>query len=223
MTLTESPALYVIDASAEDRATIMTLAFEFGITCYPFETVTSFLGAHDYRRPACLVFDFVGQGVQGLDLHQTMTRQFEVPLPMIVTSSAGDLDTAMQFIRAGAENYLVKPLRYSEIRDAIYRSVARDRNRIFWHDRKQNLDEKMNRITQRERSILERVVAGETNQTIADAFGLSPRTIESTRARIYRKLDISSTAELAATYKEHALLQVFVETIPNPIPDGIRS
>ena len=133
--------------------------------------------------------------MSGLELQKEI-RARGIELPTIVVTGFGDVRMAVEAMKAGAMEFLEKPFRMQELCDCIQRAVKLDTTN--WHARQQRrqAQQQLSILTCAEREVLGQVVAGKTNRLIAVDLGLSVRTVEDRRARMMRKLNVSSRAEL---------------------------
>ena len=156
-------------------------------------------------RAACLVLSASLRGTSGLELQADLNMMGNRASVLLVSGPC-DVSTAVQALRAGALDFMLKPLDPSMLRkrvsDAVDAHVARQSRRL----RMQLLGQSLGTLTPRERSVLERVMNGRANAGIAADLGISIKTVEQHRARVMNKMKADSLAELVARVTEWRLL-----------------
>ena len=151
--------------------------------------------------PGCILTDLRMPGLNGLELQQALLDAGHA-LPVIFLSGHGDISTAVQAMRQGAENFLTKLAAQEELLDVIRRALernARDRTECARLGARQA---ELAKLTQRELEVLEHVVQGKLNKQMADDLGIHERTVKLHRTAITTKLGVHSTAELTRLWIE---------------------
>ena len=187
--------IFIVDDDPSVRAALAVLLGGEGYQVTSFVEGDTFLSAALSRTPECVLIDVHLPGISGLDVLRKLDAQ-HYPAPILVISGRGDIPTAVDAIRSGALDFIEKPFDpktvVTRVRDAIgaWQSVNRDDSilaREFpGHDR----------LTARERDVLERIARGASNKEAGRELGISPRTIEVHRARIMEKLGARNAADL---------------------------
>ena len=182
------------DEAVRDSMRWLLEANGFEVRC--FESAEAFLAADTLREPVgCLVLDVRMPGLSGLALQDEMLRRGST-MPVIFVTGHGDVPMAVDTMKKGAADFLQKPFSDERlctlVRECLTRSA--DSYRLALDARE--LDERMERLTARERQVLERVVAGRLNKQIADDLSISIKTVEAHRSNIMEKLAVRSMAEL---------------------------
>jgi FixJ family two-component response regulator len=155
----------------------------------------AFLDEHDPSMPGCAVLDLSMPRKNGLDVqHELVTRGIERPI--IFLSGRGTVPASVEAMKAGAVDFLPKPFKDDELLDAI--GVAEERDSVrLQRDAGRNAASKLiDKLTPREKEVMELIVQGHMNKNIAHQLGTAERTIKEHRGRVMRKLGISSVAEL---------------------------
>ena len=187
--------IFIVDDDPSVRAALAVLLGGEGYQVTSFVEGDTFLSAALSRTPECVLIDVHLPGISGLDVLRKLDAQ-HYPAPILVISGRGDIPTAVDAIRSGALDFIEKPFDpntvVTRVRDAIgaWQSLNRDDSilaREFpGHDR----------LTARERDVLERIARGASNKEAGRELGISPRTIEVHRARIMEKLGARNAADL---------------------------
>lgn len=191
-----SPTIFVVDDDAAFRSAIARLLHAGGYAVQTFASATDFLESFRGDRPGCVLLDVYMPGLTGLDLQRALARG-ENPLPIVFITGQGDIPTSVQAMRAGAEDFLTKPLRKAVLFPAITRALARGAQERQQRARRRELRARFEALTPREREVLTHVLRGQLNKQIAGDLAASERTIKAHRANLMAKLQVQSVAELA--------------------------
>ncbi|CAM5182547.1 FixJ family two-component response regulator OS=Castellaniella defragrans OX=75697 GN=HNR28_002373 PE=4 SV=1 [Castellaniella defragrans] len=194
------PVYLVDDDEAVCRALSLLLS-TVGIQVVAFTDPLAFLAQIARLKPGCLILDIRMPVISGLKLQERLTES-GVAWPTIVISGHGDIEACRRAFRNGAVDFLSKPIDEQDLIDAIQKGQdALDHNlrEQAQHTETLNL---LATLTPRERQVLDRVAQGFTSREIADALGLSPRTVDTHRASIGAKLGTTSQAELTRLWLE---------------------
>jgi FixJ family two-component response regulator len=154
---------------------------------------------------SCVLLDVRMPGLGGLELQARLT-ELGSHLPIVFLTGHGDISTAVQVIKAGAEDLLTKPVAKEKLLAAIEGALARGRTRQDEQDRLEALRRLVNGLTPRERQVFERVARGDLNKQIAYELGTTERTIKAHRHNLMEKLGAGSLAELVLIAERLGLL-----------------
>lgn len=189
------PTIYIVD---DQPAVCHGLREMLSVLGYEVETYGSarqFLKALDKSRPGCLVSDVRMPGMDGLELMQELARQ-SIRLPVVLISGHGDVPLAVAAIKAGAEDFIEKPLNDAQLVAAINRCLSKAFEQLSAQQSVGDLERRFNALTPREREVLDLVVEGCTSHAIASRLAISTRTVESYRVQIMDKMQAESIAVL---------------------------
>jgi len=187
--------VFVVDDNPRVRRSVCTLLAATGLRSEAFASGKEFLAAYDPSRPGCLVLDLLLRGENGLDLQDELHRR-KASLPIIVLTAHGSVPASVRALKAGAIEFLEKPAPPATLLAHIRAALAMDeRARQQAATRAANV-RRLALLTARERQILDLLVGGKTSKEIATSLGVSVRTVEGHRARIYLKTEVSSVAQL---------------------------
>jgi FixJ family two-component response regulator len=160
-----------------------------------FNSAHDFLVAHEPEPPGCLLLDLSMPDVDGLQLQQSLVAS-GCHRPIVFLSANGDVHNTVRAMKAGAVNFLTKPVDEDELMEALAEAVALDaRGRAAWETRN-TVAGRMATLTPRERQVLEKVVAGRLNKQIAAELGTVEKTIKVHRSRVMQKLHAASLIQL---------------------------
>jgi FixJ family two-component response regulator len=189
------PTVFIIDDDQEVREAIGLLMESVGLTTESYPGAREYLDAFDPGRPGCLVLDVRMKGMSGLDLQQRLSTEPLHP-PIIVVTGHGDVPMAVRAVKAGAVDFLEKPFHDQVLLDAVHRAFEQDGERRGHAMRLADIQERLARLTPREREILEQVVAGKRNKAIAADLGITQSTVEAHRAKVMEKMEARSLSDL---------------------------
>ena len=196
MSLPPSPTVFVVDDDAAIRKAVSRLLRSAGIAVTVFESPREFLAQYDPNTPGCLVLDLAMPGFNGLQLQTVLGERGSI-LPIIFLSGHGDVSKSVQAMKGGAFDFLTKPVNAKNllpaIRAAIERGAVARREQAELSEIRARLD----RLTPREREVLEHVATGKLNKQVAGDLGITEATVKMHRARVIAKMKVQSVAELA--------------------------
>lgn len=195
------PVIFVVDDDAAVGRAVASAGGLLGHEVRVFASATDFLAAHDPAQPGCLVLDIRMPGMSGLELQRKLSDD-GVSRPIVMVSGHADVRTAVEAMTGGAVTLLEKPFRLDELLDHIRRAVERDRSERAERGKAESAAARLARLTPKEREVLEMVAAGKTNREMAERLGLSVRAVEDRRARLMRKVEVGSLAELIRLFTE---------------------
>ena len=196
--------VFIVD---DDASVIKALSRLMRVNGYDVRSYLSpreFLTRHDAAVPGCAVFDVAMPGLNGLELQQTLTAGGS-QRPIIFITGKGDIPTSVRAMKAGAIDFLTKPLHNKELLEAIARAEAQDTKARQTHAELAEIRAKLETLTPREREVLAHVVTGRLNKQIAYDLGTVEKTIKFHRSAIMRKLDLRSVAGLVRLVEKAGL------------------
>lgn len=153
--------------------------------------------------PSCLVLDVRMPGTSGLELFERLADAGVLPrLPVIFLTGHGDVPTAVAAVKRGAFDFVEKPFSNNALVDRIEQALQRSAAALQDRRDRGRLAQRIAGLTEREVEVMRLVVAGQANKRIADELGISVRTVEVHRARVFEKMDVKSAVELANLLRE---------------------
>jgi len=187
--------IHVVDDDESLRDSLLDLLRAAGFDAVGYGSTGAFLLQPLPARPGCLLLDVRLPGPSGLEL-QAALRERGAALPIVFLTGHADVPTTVRAVKAGAVDVLEKPVERERLLAAIGAALAADAQTRASRDAQARRDAQLASLTAREREVFERIAAGQRNQAIADALGISLRTVKAHRAQLMAKLGVGTAAEL---------------------------
>ncbi len=188
--------VHVVDDDDAIRDALAWLLRSRGVEARAWASAEAFLAEWSSGMRGCAVLDVRMEGMSGVELFdQLIARQSR--LPVIFLTGHGDVPLAVAALKKGAFDFVEKPFNDNELVDRIVAAVRHDASLRAKHESEASLAVRLAELTPRERQVMERVLLGDYNKTIADLLGIAVRTVEVHRARIFEKMGVRSAVELA--------------------------
>jgi RNA polymerase sigma factor (sigma-70 family) len=206
--MTSTPAsILVVDDDASFRTAMGALLTACGYKVALYESARQLLETPSGNEPACILLDVQMAGLSGPQL-QDRLAQTGCRLPIVFVTGHGDIPTTVQAIKAGAEDFLTKPVQKEKLLAAIGRALARQNEMREQDQQIAVLRSLFSQLTSREREVFAMLVRGKPHKQIAYALGVSERTVKVHRHSAIQKLQVQSLAELAVIAERLGLLPV---------------
>lgn len=189
------PTVYVVDDEPAVCHGLSELLSVLGYEVATFGSAQQFLRALEATRPGCLVADVRMPGMDGLELMQELARR-SIRLPVVLISGHADVPMAVAAIKAGAEDFIEKPINDALLLAAINRCLAMAFEQLSNRQSTEEVERRFGQLTPREREVFDLVVEGYTSHAIAARLEISSRTVESYRVQIMEKMQAESVAVL---------------------------
>jgi two-component system, LuxR family, response regulator FixJ len=189
-----TPVVRVVDDDTAFLVAVARLLRAAGYTVETFESAAELLASLD-GAGGCVIADLRMPGMDGMELQRALTREAKV-LPVIFLTGEGDIPTAVQAMRHGAEDFLTKRAPKEDLLAAVDRAIARSARLRAEAARLRALQVRVDTLTSRELAVLRQVVEGRLNKQIAANLGINERTVKLHRTAITTKLQVRSAAEL---------------------------
>jgi FixJ family two-component response regulator len=192
--VTAEPTIFVVDDDAAVGRAIESAGRLLGCPVRAFASAAAFLGAYA-DDPGCLVLDIRMPGMTGLELQRKLADDGR-SIPVVMVSGHADVRIAVEAMTLGAVTLLEKPFRLDELLANVRKALEKDAAERAARAQTADAAARLAALTAKEREVLELIAAGKTNREMADQLGLSVRAVEDRRARLMKKVNAGSVAEL---------------------------
>ena len=219
----ESATVFLVDDDPSILRALTRLLRAGGHQVSAFRSPRDFLAQHDAAVPGCVVLDLAMPGLNGLEL-QTALAAAGCQRPIVFISGHGDVPSSVRAMKAGAVDFLTKPVSEENLLAAIQRAIERDRLMRDARAQLQAIGERLNRLTPREREVLQHVVAGQLNKQIAADLGTVEKTVKVHRSRVMEKMGVRSLADLVRMAERIGLTAIttYSDSPPHPPDTPLR-
>jgi FixJ family two-component response regulator len=200
-----APLVHVVDDDMSFRTAIGRLLRTAGYQVALYESGDQFLERPLHTTPGCILLDLSMSGLDGLELQKRLNETGSI-LPIIFLTGQGDIPASVNAIKAGAEDFLTKPISKERLLDAVAGALAHYRERQSQREQLHSLRARISALTPREREVFSLVVRGKLNKQIAFELGTSERTVKAHRHAVMEKLGIHSVAAAASIAERLGML-----------------
>lgn len=187
--------IFIVDDDVSVREALESLLGHEGFTIKSFECATSFLNHPHAIQPCCLLLDISLPGLSGLELQQSLVVN-NPALPIVFITGREDVPTVVQAMKAGAIEFLTKPLDADKVLGAVQIAVARSEILVRQELRKTTLKARYAELTRRERQVFSLILQGLLNREIGTELMISEITVKAHRGQVMRKMEAETLAEL---------------------------
>lgn len=196
MTADATPRILIVDDDASVRDGLRRLLESMSYCVETFASAHAFFDAYTDLddRPSCLILDVKLPGSSGLEIQRALAHRRHPPI--VFLTAHGDIPTSVRAIKAGAIEFLTKPVQGDDLVSAIGEALARDRVTREQDRHRAEIRRRYATLTAREREVMRGVVAGRLNKQIAAASRTQESTVKEQRANVMKKMEASSLAEL---------------------------
>lgn len=193
--MSEADLVHVIDddEAVRDSLSFLLRTADFNVVAY--QSATHFLDSLTRDIDGCVITDVRMPDMSGLDLLRRL-RDLSCMIPVIVMTGHGDIQLAVEAMKAGAVDFLEKPFDDERVLTAVRSALEASRAQNERVGQRHEIEERLDSLSQRERQVLDGLVSGLPNKTIAHDLGISPRTVEVYRANVMTKMQAGSLSEL---------------------------
>ncbi len=199
--MSEEPIVYVIDDDGPARESVCLLVRSMGIRALAFESAEEFLKGFDADCPGCVITDVRMPGLSGVELQEVLRRE-SIKIPVIVLTGYASTALTVRAMKNGAVTLLDKPYQDNDLWDAVRSALTRDATSRQQNTRVREIQERLDRLTSKEASVLNLILKGRPNKLMAAELAVSERTVENRRREIFRKTETNSVAELVRLANE---------------------
>ena len=194
--MTENFTVYVVDDDPGVLRAMCRLLNSRGYQANPYGSPRLFLEEHDAAVPGCAILDVSMPDLDGLELQRELATTTGSHRPLVFVTGKADIPTSVRAMKAGAIDFLTKPVKDEHLFDAISRAQEKDAQLRKAHSELESIRGKVATLTPREREVLALVVAGRMNKQIGGDLGTAERTIKIHRSRVMEKMGTRTLADL---------------------------
>ncbi len=187
--------VFVVDDDASVRKGLGRLLASAGYDVHTCESADAFLADPPIVSPGCLVLDVTMPGLNGLELQQAILERAWV-LPIVFITGRGDVPASVRAMKAGAVDFLTKPVDADDLLAAVARAIERGEVDRAMRDEVRALRTRFDTLTVREKEVMSLVVSGLLNKQVAGDLGIAEKTIKVHRSRVMQKMQAGSLADL---------------------------
>ena len=192
-----TPIVFVVDDDAPARRSVKCLLRSAGLLPEVFGTAQEFLARPRARAPCCLVLDVTLPDLNGLELQKRVAVDHG-EMPIIFTTACRDVATTVRAMKAGALEFLTKPIDADELLSAVRNAIECSRKILVRESELRTLRERLASLTTREKEVMALIVAGQLNKQAGSELGISEVTVKAHRGSVMRKMQAESFAHLVA-------------------------
>lgn len=190
------PTVFIVDDDDAIRDALAWLLKSRGITARAWPSAEAFLADWSDALRGCTVLDVRMDGMSGVELFERL-RVLGSRLPVLFLTGHGDVPLAVSALKRGAFDFVEKPFNDNDLVDRILAAIAHDEAARRASESAADVAGRLEALTERERQVMDRVLAGDFNKQIADTLGIAIRTVEVHRSRLFEKMGVRSAVELA--------------------------
>jgi two-component system, LuxR family, response regulator DctR len=190
------PTVFIVDDDEAIRDSLRWMLKSRGVASQSWESAESFLASYGETMHGCLVLDIRMDGMSGLDLFDRLNER-RCRLPVIFLTGHADVPMAVAALKKGAHDFVEKPFNDNELVDKIDGALAKAVILLNRSAAAESVSQRLATLSQREREVMDLILAGKANKVIADDLKIAMRTVEVHRAHVLEKMGVRSAVELA--------------------------
>ncbi|HYF57390.1 MAG TPA: response regulator [Burkholderiaceae bacterium] len=198
---TPSGTVYVVEDDTVLADALCLLLMSRGLGTAAYSSGEAFLASIDAdwpQGPAVVVMDVRMNGLSGIETFDTLrARKPHLPAPVIFLTGHGDISMAVDSVKNGAFDFFEKPFSDNRLVDRVMQALQESESRLQHADSAGRIRGRLERLTSRERDVMDLILKGKLNKIIADELGISMRTVEVHRSNVFSKMGVRSAVELA--------------------------
>lgn len=193
--LRQSATVFAVDDEVFILNALTRVLKQAGLRSKTFSSAEQFLTEHGAGQPGCLLLDVSMPGMTGLEL-QKLLNERQSKLPIIILTGAGSVQMAVDAIKNGAIDFIEKPFDNKKLLKSVWHAIETDARNRFALQQRAGIMQRFEKLTAREREVMDLMIEGKSSKAIACLLGASTRTCEQHRARVMEKMEVTSLADL---------------------------
>ena len=194
------PIVQIVDDDDSFRCALTRLLKANGYATRSYRSAGEFLSSGLRGSPGCIILDVCMPGHTGLELHRLLAN--DNPCPAIFLSGRADISMSVEAMKAGAFDFLTKPVNQEQLVRAVNAALASDAAQRSTQEHRHALRQRYAELSYREREVFERVAKGKLNKQIANELAIAERTVKAHRASLMKKMDLDTVASLVRAADE---------------------
>ena len=202
--MVDTPTVFVIDDDPLVREALSLLLETEDIGAAVYASAEDFLNDYEPEQPGCILLDYALPDMDGLELQNALAAK-KACIPIIFLSGQADVPISVQALKAGAVDFLQKPVGNAALLESVRHAIARDQKSRQVGERRALLLERFGRLTAREWQVMSLIIREQSNKQVANILKISPRTIEGHRARVMDKMRAHTLTELVEMARDSGL------------------
>ncbi|MBF0588266.1 MAG: response regulator transcription factor [Magnetococcales bacterium] len=187
--------VYVVDDHPDVGMIITLILRSIGISCKVFENASSFMESYRHEWSGCILLDVRMPEISGLEI-QEMLNTRNNKMPVIFITGHADVPMAIRAMKQGAFDFIEKPFNNQYLLECIQKALRKNAETQQRKKALRHIQARFERLTRREREVLDKIILGNLNKSIADQLGISIKTVEKHRANVMGKMSAASVPEL---------------------------
>ncbi|PLW68291.1 response regulator transcription factor [Pseudohalioglobus lutimaris] len=189
------PTVYAVDDDIVARILLEETFRAANLSVETYASAEEFLAQYDENQGGCLLLDIIMPGMDGLELQRVLSARGDTT-PVVFLSGADDVTTAVNALKAGAMDFIEKPIDPSRVIDSVRAAISYDFKARYERMKVSQIKQRYDSLTVREQEVMRWVVSGKNNKVIANILNISSRTVEVHRRNVIKKMEAESLAEL---------------------------
>jgi len=190
------PHAFIVDDDDALREALTFLLQSRGVNVAPFASAEAFLAQFNHTQRGCILTDVRMDGMSGIEMIEKLMAM-KCSLPMLVLTGHGDVAMAVDAIKSGVRDFVEKPFNTNVLADKIIAAIADDAAAAKKQSEQKLHEQQMAKLSERERKVMNLILAGKLNKVIANELNISTRTVEVHRSRIFVHMEVHNVVELA--------------------------
>ena len=190
-----TPYVYIVDDDEAICDSLKLLLKSVNIPAVSYSTAEAFLQQYDPKTAGCLVLDVRMEGMSGMELQRQLNKM-GAPISVIIMTGHGDIEMAVEAMKNGAAEFMVKPFDNQMLLDRIRALLTESEDIQAEFNLQNDYRSRLSSLTNREKQVMDLMITGKHNKTVASILGISTRTVELHRARVMEKLHAKSLSDV---------------------------
>jgi len=193
--MSEQITVFIVDDEEAIRDSLKMLIESVGLVAETYDSAQAYLDSFDPSRPGCLILDVRMKGMSGLTLQEQLNKEPLHP-PIIIITGHGDVQMAVRAVKSGASEFLEKPFNEQQLLDSIHIAIEQDAEQRGKALQLAEIQARVDRLTEREKEVMELIVSGMLNKNIATELHISQSTVEAHRSKVMDKMESRTLSDL---------------------------